>query len=164
MLNIVELSVTFFSTLIFSTLNTTLNSTLDTLVGAMAKDSFHWSCSTKLDIPEINKVKEPPNSNYATNATYETIKNIFDDFKSHRLTHLEPGSSRNRSTLSCPLLLGSFRFQKSCINHLLFGEFLWRLGEFNFFVFSMSTSRQLLLILSKSAVISREVGRRPFAK
>ena len=32
MLFIVELSVIFFSTLIFSTLNTTLNSTLDTLV------------------------------------------------------------------------------------------------------------------------------------
>ena len=31
MLFIVELSVIFFSTLIFSTLNTTLNSTLDTL-------------------------------------------------------------------------------------------------------------------------------------
>ena len=58
---IVELSVIFFSTLIFSTLNTTLNSTLDTLVSSWTltnrrlfsndlKNSFWQTHITKSDV------------------------------------------------------------------------------------------------------------------
>ena len=44
---IVELSVIFFSTLIFSTLNTTLNSTLDTLV-LILNELMHLSLEKEL--------------------------------------------------------------------------------------------------------------------
>ena len=51
---IVELSVIFFSTLIFSTLNTTLNSTLDTLLQPIP------SLNTKLFSETLNLLKFYP--------------------------------------------------------------------------------------------------------